>query len=387
MVPFLRTTISSVIAVAMTLGIASGQQPKAFEPGPLPLLPAEQAWLATLGAAPAAAGAMDGRHVYIPLQDERVVALDRETGEEVWTREIETTWPPAVGNGRVFIAASDEFHALDAATGETVWRVPMHLPLLAPMAFDTGWLLTLHEQGDVVGMRAADGRELWRQRVGENSRPLSGPVAGEPDTFYVTFEPGQVIAMSLTDGHVLWNQRLPGQLSEPAWGPGRVFVGSTDNFFYALDSDNGEIEWKWRSGGDVIGAAVDKDVVFFASLDNIIRAANRGNGNQRWRKDTGTRPIVAPRAFGRIAVVAGISPTLAAFAAKDGAPLGTFEAPGGLQGPPLLDPDPAPYSVAAVLVMRNGQVAGLHPVGLQFREPLATPPTALPGRVLPREQK
>jgi outer membrane protein assembly factor BamB len=370
----------------MTLGIASGQQPvRSLEPQPLPLLPAEEAWAATLSSPPSAGGAMDEHRVYIPQQDQQLTALDRETGEVVWSRHVETSWPPVVGGGAVYVATRDDVHSVDAATGDTRWQASIGRLILAPITFDTGWILAVLERGDVIALRASDGREVWRSRVGDGDRPLSPPVPGERDVFYLTLDEGQVVAMSLTDGRQVWEQRLPGILSPPAWAPGRVFVGSTDNMFYALDAASGELAWKWRSGGDVIGAAADEDTVVFVSLDNVVRAVNRGNGNQRWRKETGTRPIVPPRAFGRLALVAGISPTLRTYSAKDGSALGTHIAPGDLEGPPLVDPDVTPFKVAVVLVMRNGQVSGLSPVGLLFREQAVVPATGLPGRPLRRE--
>ena len=370
----------------MTLDIALGQQPNRLPPEPVPLLPAEQAWLTTLPAPPSAGGAMDDRRVYVPLQDQQITALDRETGMTVWTRDIESPWPPVLGEGRVYIAASDEFHALDVETGATVWRVPMPQPLLAPLTFDSGWLIGVYERGDVIGMRAADGAEIWRSRVGDGDAPLSAPVPGEPDAFYLTLDDGSVVALSLVDGRVLWQQRLPGRPSVPAWGRGRVYVGSSDNHFYAFDADDGKLAWKWRYGGDVIGAVADDEFVYVASLDNQLRALNRGNGNQRWRKDTGTRPIGPPDALGRLTIVPGVNPMLSAFNARTGEPTGTYVAPGDLQGRPLLDHRPPAFRVTMVLVLRNGQVVGLNSVGLLYREQASVPLTALPGVPVPREQ-
>ena len=344
------------------------------------------AWTVTLDAPPAAAGAMDDARVYIPQRNEQITALDRQTGAVAWVRSIETVWPLVVGNDMVFLAASDEFHALDASTGITRWRIPLEQPLLAPLIFDTGWIIAVMERGDVIGLRATDGAEIWRHRLG-NDAPRAAPVAGESDVLYVSLDRGQIVALSLTDGHELWRQTVPGNLSAPAWAPGRVFVGTTDNVFYALNSRNGSIAWKWRSGGDVIGAAADDGLVVFASLDNVIRGVNVSNGNQRWRKATGTRPVVPPRTFGRLALLAGTSPTLAGFAAKDGAPVGTYLAPGTLEGAPLIDPALRPYAVAAALIMRDGQVIGLYPVAMLYREQPAVPLAALPGRTLQRELK
>jgi outer membrane protein assembly factor BamB len=346
------------------------------------LLPAEQTWIVTLDAPTSAGGAMDADRVYVPLTDGQFVALDRNTGEEVWMRGMETAWPPLVHAGVLYIA-NDELHALDAATGAMRWRVPLAAPVRAPLTYDTGWLLAVIDPGDLLAFRADDGALLWQRHIA--SLPIGAPVAGERDTLYLSLADGRVVALSLTDGTPRWEQKVPGTLSQVGTAPGRVFVGSTDNFLYALDSEDGSLEWKWRTGGDVIGATHGNDLVYIASLDNIIRAVNRGNGNQRWRRETGTRPLMPPLAFDRLAVVAGTNPALSAFVAKDGRAAGTFTAPGDLHGPPLIDPALKPYRVATVLVMRNGKVAGLSPLALLFREQPQVPFAALPGRALQRE--
>jgi hypothetical protein len=147
-------------------------------------------------------------------------------------------------------------------------------------------------------------------------------------------------------------------------------------------------------GGDVIGAAVDGDVAFFGGLDNLLRAVNRGNGNQRWKQPTPTRPIAPPQTFGGIVTVFGVSPAIAAFNAKTGAPLGTYVIPtvaGATtepvpKGPPIIDPDLRPFRVAFVVVASDGRAIGLRPTGMMFRDPPTVPLAELPGKQLPRER-
>jgi outer membrane protein assembly factor BamB len=368
----------------MTLGIASGQQPRRAPPDPLPILPVEQAWLVVMDMPTSAGGAMDDRHVYVPLQNGELLALARETGQTIWTRPLQTALPPLAHEGVVYVATPEELHALDAATGDTRWQVTLEQPIAVPLTVDTGWLIAVAANGVTTAYRAADGEALWEQQMG--ARPRSGAVFGEGDWLYMTLADGRVGALKLLNGEVAWETRLPGALSPPCASGGRVFVGSDDNFFYALEAARGRLAWKWRSGGDVIGAAAHDDVVFIASLDNIIRAVNRGNGNQRWRKDTGSRPVIPPLAFADIAIVIGISNTLTAFSAKAGQQVGTYVAPGDLQGPPLIDPMLQPFKVAAAVVTRDGRVAGLRPVAMLFRDQPAVALTALPGKTMPREQ-
>ena len=327
---------------------------------------------------------MDAERIYVPLQTDEVTALDRDTGDVVWVREIASDWPPVTHDDVVYVAASAELYALDGSTGDTIWRVPLERPLAAPLVFDTGWLLAVDDGSEVAAFRAADGQRLWSRSLGAVAR--SRAVPGDNDAIYVTVSDSRVVSLSLVDGSERWEQQLPGMLSEPAEADDRVFVGSTDNFFYALDARNGSLRWKWRSGGDVIGAAAADDLVFITSLDNIIRGVNRGNGNQRWRKAVPSRPVMPPRAVGGNALVAGVDNSLTAFAAKTGEPAGTYVAPGDLQGPPLIDPVLRPFRVAAAVVLRDGRVAGLSPVAMLPREQPAVPMTALPGRALQRER-
>ena len=352
------------------------------EDAPAPLLAAERAWILTLPIVPSAPGAMDQDRIYIPLRQDLLIALNRETGLLDWTRTIDTSSPVVVGQASLFVVSRGLIRALDAATGEDLWSTPINTTITAPLVWDSGWLIAIVEPGEVLAFRAADGALIWHRTVGAPSPHPAVP--GGENALYFALADGRVVALGLERGEPLWEQTLPGTLSEPAVARDRVFVGSTDNFFYALDADNGSLAWKWRNGGDVIGAATDGDVVYFASLDNIIRAVNRGNGNQRWQKSTDTRPVLPPRAFSGIVVLPGLMPAVTVFIGRTGAVMGTH-APGNLVGSPLVDPVLKPFRVALVTITREGVVEALRPAGVMFREAALVPIPALPGRTIPRE--
>jgi outer membrane protein assembly factor BamB len=322
--------------------------------------------------------------VYIPVRDDLLVALHRETGLLAWTWAGDTVLSLVTGGGDLFLVTAGELRALDAATGYQRWSIPMASRVTAPLLWHDGWLVASVEPGDLLALRALDGDLVWRRPLGAVT---AHPAATDGEhAVYLTLADGRVATVALETGEPLWERRLPGTLSPPAAARDRVFVGSTDNFFYALDAATGREEWKWRNGGDVIGAAVDGDTVYFASLDNILRAVNRGNGNQRWRKPTGTRPVLPPSAFRGVVVVPGLMPALTVFVSETGTVLGTHAAPGDLAGPPLVDPAVRPFRVAFVTVTREGLVDAFRPAGLMFRETAAVPVSALPGRGLAREQ-
>ncbi len=382
--------------MAVTLWLAGlGSHPAyAQTPEPevrrLPLLPAEQAWLVTLPAAPAAGGAMDAESVYIPLGPrpveampqagtEQVVALDRETGERRWARDLASAWPPVVAEGRVLIAAADGIHALDVTTGERQWSTPLGGAIVAAPASAPGLLIVL-TSGDLIALRLQDGTPAWRHEIGSVGPPAAVSVAD--GALYLSLKDSRVVRASLDDGRPVWERTLSGTLGPPALARDRLLVGSSDNYLYALHAADGRFAWRYQAGGDVVGAAVHGEQIFFVALDNVLRALDRGSGNQRWKALLETRASAPPRVFEGIVLVAGLSPALAAFATDTGAALGMYAAPSDLVAPALVDPDLRPFGVAIVAITGDGRVTGLRPGQMMFREPPPVPLTVLPGRAL-----
>jgi outer membrane protein assembly factor BamB len=378
------------------MGGVSGQQPKRpLEPVPAPLLPAEQAWVHDLPALAAAAGVLDADHVYIPLEEDGIVALTRETGSRVWSNPLVTPWPPALAARSVIAVTNGEVAALDRTTGSVMWQVPLPARSLAPALVAGDLIVIALESGSVTALRVGDGVTAWSVPVDGLATPIG--LAADDEALYLTTAGSRVVAISLTSGQPMWTATLEGTLSPPAVGRDRVFVGSTSNAFVALDSDTGRREWTWGSemiGGDVVGAAVDGDVAYFVGLDNLLHAVNRRNGNQRWKQPTPTRAIAPPQAFGGIVAVFGVSPAIATFNAKTGAPLSTYAIPtvsGATtapppKGPPAVDPDLRPFRVAFVVVTSDGRAIGLRPSGMMFRDPPTVPFGELPGKPLQRER-
>jgi len=358
-----------------------GQRPKKPEPLITAVLPAEQAWQVPLSSPPSAGGAMDDRRVYIPLDGEHLVAIDRETGAEVWSIDIESEWPPLVRDGVVYLAASDELHALDAATGNRLWRVLLPRGAMAPMAMTPAGLIVLSPPDSVLAFKTSDGSLLWGRSLGGRSGRVSMAV-NATDVFVSLVD--RLVRISPADGSIVWERTLPGEIASTAVARDRVFAGSTSNEIYALDPDRGRLVWRFRFGGDVVGIAATNDLVFVASLDNVVRALNRGNGNQLWKRPLTTRPVAAPQVFdGVIALAAADS--VATFNSKTGVPIGTYDATTLLRGQPLVDALPKPFAVSILVITRNGLAMGLRPVEMLFREKAIEPFAVLPGHALQRE--
>jgi outer membrane protein assembly factor BamB len=358
----------------------AGQRTKKIEPLVTPVLPAEQAWQVSLPFPSSAGAAMDEERAYIPLEGEHFVAIDRATGATVWNVDIESAWPPLVHDGIVFLAASDELHALDGATGNHKWRVPLGRGAIAPIVIQGDVLFALTQPDEVIAVRVADGQRLWLRALGGHT----GRAAIAADATGVSVGlVDRLVRLRMTDGAVRWDRMLPGQVTSVTVARDRVFAGSTSNEIFAFDPDSGSLEWKYRFGGDVIGIVANNDLVVVASLDNLVRAL-RSNGNQRWKQALAIRPVAPLRMVDGVVIVAGAE-SVAAFHSLTGAPLGTFESPNLLQGMPAIDPTPAPFAVSIVVITRDGRAIGLRPEGMLFREKVLEPLKTLPGRPLQKE--
>lgn len=327
---------------------------------------------------------MDASHAYIPLQAGQLISIDRETGATTWSIQMQSTWPPVVNDGVVYVAGGDQLlHAVRASDGGPLWSSPL-AGVIAPLALQGEQLIALVKPDEVRALRTSDGHELWRRAIGGSPGPAA--IATDATSVCVSFG-SRLLHLTLADGALHWQHDLPGVLSPPALGTDRVFVGSTDNTFYAFRSESGRLAWRWRSGGDVVGAVADDRLVYVASLDNLLRALRRSNGNQVWKREVSTRTIAPPSTFDGIVVVSGNDPTMSTFDAATGARIAALAVPTDLQGPPLVDPVLRPFRVAMIAITRDGRAIGLRPTGMMFRERPLAPVEALPGRALEREPR
>ena len=327
-------------------------------PSAFPLAPD---WVAVLDGPPAHAATTDGDSVYVALLNGRLFAVSTTDGRIRWSVDEPTAIPPTVGDGVVFVATSHELRALDSATGIARWRLVFSADVSAPVLWDTGWLIVGLESGDVLAYRAIDGEPLWRQHLGGIIR-TSPSIADE--RVYVPLEDGRIVALDLLTGAWIWERQLGGAPAPILALDDRLFVGTTDNFFYCVSLRDGSVIWRWRTGADIIGAAVvDRERVYFVSLDNQIRALDRRTGVQRWRRELPTRPAGGPRQHDYLLLLTGRAPLLQLYYAGDGQPAGQLTTPAELAGPPLVFPDGVGEDLRVLFLTGEGELHAYRTAG------------------------
>jgi outer membrane protein assembly factor BamB len=243
----------------------------------------------------------DGR-VYLPTFDGRFYALDARTGKVRWRfRSGRCSWAsPALAGELVletFLSASDcrgqrfasggLLIAFVGATGRTRWRRALPPTESSPLVAG-GRVVVGDWSGRVTAFATATGRTLWTRALGG---AVKASVAGSGGRLYVGAYDGRVYALDAHNGRVLWStggqRRLFGSgtfYSTPTVAYGRVYVGSTDRRVYSFGAQSGKLRWAHRTDGYVYSSpAVARGTVYVGSYDESFYAFDAATGRVRWR--------------------------------------------------------------------------------------------------------
>lgn len=202
--------------------------------------------------------AVDGGRVYVHRGAEFIAALDAETGEEIWRQSAFTPFhsAPTVAEGRVFVTTDDnEMFALDATTGEVLWThrgISESARLLtapSPAVFGDV-VIAPYTSGEIVALRVQNGNVLWSDSLTRTGglTPLStiNDIAGSPvvvnDRVYAMSHSGILAAYDLRTGERVWSQEVGG-LHTPWVAGDFLFIVTTEAEVVALNRHDGQIRW------------------------------------------------------------------------------------------------------------------------------------------------
>lgn len=187
-----------------------------------------------------------------------VVALDAASGRELWRYEgiVPFRGAPSAKDGRVFAVTHDnQMLALDASNGELIWDqvgIAENAGMLgsATPAYDGETLVAALSSGELIAMRANNGRILWQDAL-SSSRRLT-PLA----------------TLSDIDGHPVIDQ-------------GKVYALSHAGSMVAIDMRSGERSWEADIAG-VTMPVIAGNFGFLTTIDGQVVCVALGDGRVRW---------------------------------------------------------------------------------------------------------
>ena len=202
--------------------------------------------------------AYDSGMLYAASGFAEVVALDSKTGKEVWRRKVSgpVRGAPVVGNGRVFVISLDNItHALNAKDGSVLWTHTGSVESagllggISPALADET-LVVAYSSGELFGLRAGTGRQLWADflslprrtsAVSDLNDIRASPVISA-GRVYAIGNAGRMVSIQVNSGNRIWDQRISG--SQTPWVAGdMIYAVTNDNDLICLTARDGRVRW------------------------------------------------------------------------------------------------------------------------------------------------
>ncbi|MFL5339388.1 MAG: PQQ-binding-like beta-propeller repeat protein [Gemmataceae bacterium] len=264
--------------------------------------------VAVLLCAAAAARAEDWTHWRGPLQTG--VSLDTGLPEKfsldpnakdsnlIWTKPYGCRSTPIIMNGRVYIIngagrgplEGERFMCLDADTGELKWEDNFNVFLTDVVSSRVGWTnpagdpetgnVYIHGTQGFLRCYDQDGKIVWQHSLTEEygrgsgyGGRISSPtvadglvVIGIINSSWGDYARGanRLIAFDKKDGHVVWWSEMPGQAkgtyySNPVVatinGQRLLITGASDSSIHGIQVNTGKVVWSYHYAGNVVNSS------------------------------------------------------------------------------------------------------------------------------------
>ena len=207
----------------------------------------------------------------------QVFALESETGEEIWKRDIPhySTGCLTLSGNRLYVpTCGGPLYALETGSGSTVWEntdAATGYWDSSPVLVD-GVIYICGMDGVARGIDAVFGSTIWERDISSGIRYIAATPAYHDGRIYFADQVDTFHCLEALDGEVVWG--VPGvQHGSPGIADGVVFFGEGADRdlgqVRALSCDSGAEIWSYQTGGGQIysSPAITDGVVYIAGMD------------------------------------------------------------------------------------------------------------------------
>lgn len=279
--------------------------------------------------------ALDGDVIYAVDYEGLVVAMNSQTGKKLWARTINESkdglWSKTKGwfkaedpnrqivggisaeNGLLLVATyAGEVMALSKETGDELWRKQLPGEVVSAPRTNGNVVAAQTVNGKLFALDAKTGEQLWFY---DNPPPVL-TLRGTPspiviDTaIYAGFSNGRMMAFNPANGLILWEQRIASPKgrselermvdihSSPVIKDGVIYVGTYQGRISALARGTGKPLWG-QDGSTSENVALSGDKLFVSHADGKLVAYNSTTGEQLWSNEKMLRRLLnGPQIFG-----------------------------------------------------------------------------------------
>jgi outer membrane protein assembly factor BamB len=200
-----------------------------------------------------------GDVLYVTISARRVMALEADDGELLWSTEVDDlglSASPTVAGARVLVGTgSGKLVSLHASNGSIEWtaNVSGWVYLAAPTVYDDIVYIGTDNES-LHAFHLGNGTEIWT--VDMPGRVRGTPLVTEEKIYVISaIYPGFVATEGFLhaldkDGKELWNVSIGPTGSSPSLVGFFVAVGSKSGLWY-IDADDGEVVWRYTEAGQI----------------------------------------------------------------------------------------------------------------------------------------
>ena len=237
----------------------------------------------------------DGKQLYYITRDAELVALSRETSDELWRASLPTEGLAAPqSNGSLVVAQTTDGRVIgfDAANGERLWQYDGQVPVLsmrtaaAPLV-GGDIVIASFANGRVIALTADAGQPVWQYEVGQPQGRTElerlVDIGGQPlvleSAIMVAGYQGKLALVDIRSGQEIWSRRASSFYS-PSIGGGSIFLAAANGDIIAYRGSDRRELWvqdrlSWRQ---VTRPVASGDYVVTGDYEGYLHALSREDG-------------------------------------------------------------------------------------------------------------
>lgn len=246
--------------------------------------------------------ALDGSQLFAADTSGVVVAVDRYTGKKNWQRKLKkvaVSGAVGAGAGQVVLGTlAGEVIALDAATGNDLWRTHIGSEVLAAPAVNDRVVVVQTQDDRLIALDAFTGSKRWTYESTPALLTLRGTSAPLLTDYlvYAGLSTGKVVAVELEHGLPVWEQRIavPSGRTELermvdidgslVRQDGVLYVAAFNGHVAGLDEQTGRVLWQ-REGSSTGAVAQGYGNAYVSLAGGAIEAVDQRSSTVLWRNE------------------------------------------------------------------------------------------------------
>jgi outer membrane protein assembly factor BamB len=227
-----------------------------------------------------------GDAIYAVAQGDDLLCLDLATGRLRWhfasrfdRGKFEWANSPALRGNIVFFDGHDGFvYALDAASGELIWKSDLHSPVITSPVL-VGNSIYAGTSGHFYRLRAKDGKQL--SAIAISSEPWRNVTVNHETLFAtpdkVAKRQDDLLALNLAAQRIQWIVKPP----SPKWGWSTAWpylwhheiLASDKGHLYAYRETDGSLAWSHAFPGRIVrGIGVTPSILYLGTFHGMLYA-------------------------------------------------------------------------------------------------------------------